>query len=322
MVLPRVGIVSPARPGSNTGNARTAERWARLLAGKARVTVLTAYRGEPLELLIALHARRSAEAVAAWAGRGPAIVVLTGTDLYRDIAIDAQAQRSLELADALIVLQEQGVAALPRSLRRKARVVYQSSPARQALPRTARHLRAVMVGHLRDEKDPRTFFEAARRLRDRDDILLDLVGGSLDPALAREARATARACPRFRWLGPQEHEATLKRIARAHLLVSCSRMEGGAHVVLEAVRARTPVLASRIDGNLGMLGKGYRGYFAPGDAGALAQLLVHCREQPRILSRLAAQCRARDPRFEPARERQLLVQLIHSLLQSTTEQPR
>ena len=53
-------------------------------------------------VLIALHARRSATSIAAWAQAHPdrpLVVVLTGTDLYRDIATDAAAQRSLHLID-------------------------------------------------------------------------------------------------------------------------------------------------------------------------------------------------------------------------------
>ena len=50
-------------------------------------------------VMLALHARRSAASIAAWAARRTAAsglaVVLTGTDLYRDIPTDAAAQRSL-----------------------------------------------------------------------------------------------------------------------------------------------------------------------------------------------------------------------------------
>ena len=55
-------------------------------------------------------------------------------------------------------------------------------------------------------------------------------------------------------------------------------MEGGAHVIMEAALCGTPVLASRVAGNVGMLGAGYGGYFPAGDAAALAALLRRCRE--------------------------------------------
>jgi hypothetical protein len=59
-------------------------------------------------------------------------VVLTGTDLYRDIATDAAAQRSLALAQALVVLQELGAAGAARArCVASARVIFQSTTARQ-----------------------------------------------------------------------------------------------------------------------------------------------------------------------------------------------
>ena len=278
--------------------------------------------GERADLLIALHARRSAESIAAWAKArpgAPLIVVLTGTDLYRDIASDEAAQHSLELASRLVVLQELGADSLPLHLRQKAVVIFQSTPPRRPIAKTGRHLRALMVGHLRSEKSPETFFKAARVLAEREDILLDHVGAPLDPILADAARATAADCPRYRYLGALSHEQTLKRITRAHLLVHASRMEGGAHVVMEAVMAGTPVLASRIDGNVGMLGKDYGGYFRWGNATQLAALLVQCRDMrgrgpADLLARLGAQCAERAPLFAPARERALLVSLVRELL--------
>jgi putative glycosyltransferase (TIGR04348 family) len=247
-------------------------------------------------------------------GRPPLIVVLTGTDLYRDIRSDARAQRSLQYADALVVLQEQGPASLPPRARAKAAVIYQSGSRRRTLPKTGRHLRAVMVGHLREEKSPQTLFDAARLLRDRTDIRIDLVGGALDQGLARRSAATARACPQYRWLGALPHADTLRRIQRAHVVINASSMEGGAHTVLEAARAGTPVLASRIPGNVGMLGTGYAGYFPQGDAGALARLLQRCRDDPGLLAALRRQCLARDSRFEPRREQRALASLVSRLL--------
>ena len=101
----------------------------------------------------------------------------------------------------------------------------------------------------------------------------------LDGALGQAARDTATECPRYRWLGGLPHESTRRHIQRAHVLVHASRMEGGAHVVMEAVRCGTPVLASRIPGNVGMLGADYDGYFEPGDSAGLARLLRRCQRE-------------------------------------------
>jgi glycosyltransferase involved in cell wall biosynthesis len=114
------------------------------------------------------------------------------------------------------------------------------------------------------------------------------------------------------------HGTTLKRIQAAHVLVHPSRMEGGAHVVIEAVRSGTPVLASRIDGNVGLLGEGYDGYFPAGDAAALATLLERVRDEPAMLDRLRRQCAARAALFDPARERAALHRLVDALLARPT----
>lgn len=280
-------------------------------------------------VLLALHARRSADSIAAWAGargaRGLA-VVLTGTDLYQDIAVDAQAQRSLELAGRLVVLQDLGVEALPPALRGKARVIYQSSPAQAPAIKPATVLQAVMVGHLRQVKSPATLFSAARLLAGRTDIRIDHVGEALEPALGQAALATQRDCPNYRWLGALPHDETRERIRRAHLLVHASAMEGGAHVVMEAARSGTPVLASRIPGNVGMLGADYQGYFPHGDARALADLLLLCRQGQQapadspsapLLARLGAQCALRAPLFAPEAERAALLRLVAELMESS-----
>lgn len=322
MQKPSLCIVTPALADANNGNWQTAQRWARLLSGHYRVSLARQWPdadAPDADLLLALHARRSAASVAAWAGTGrPLVVVLTGTDLYRDIAHDASAQRSLALAHRLIVLQEQGLLALPPALRPKCRVVFQSSPRRQTLPKTTALLRAVMVGHLRDEKWPQTLFEAARLLGPDEGIRIDHIGHALEPALGEAARQTALDCPHYRWLGGLPHAATRQRIQRAHALVHTSRMEGGAHVILEAVRCGTPVLASRIPGNVGMLGTGYGGYFPPGDAHALAALLRQCRmglaAPAGRLAALHAQCEARAPLFDPRAEQAALLAVLAELL--------
>jgi glycosyltransferase involved in cell wall biosynthesis len=178
-----------------------------------------------------------------------------------------------------------------------------------------------MVGHLREEKDPRVYFAAARKLVEREDILLDHIGGALDAALGREAQALMRELPRYRWLGALPHEATLRHIQRAHVLVHPSAVEGGAHVVMEAIRCGTPVLATRIPGNVGMLGPDYRGYVAPGDASGLAIALQRLRASPAMLDALRRLCDRRAPLFDPERERTALHRVVARLLETHRERP-
>ena len=322
---PLLCLVTPALADANNGNWQTARRWARLLSGHYRVRLATGWSGRDAQDqaddgLLALHARRSANAVAAWAEQRPGqplALALTGTDLYRDIVSDAAAQRSLVLAQRLIVLQDQGPLALPPGLRERCRVVLQSSTRRQTLPKTTAHLRAIAVGHLRDEKSPETVFAAARLLQANEGILIDHIGRALDPALGEAAQDTMAVCPHYRWLGGMDHAATLRRIQRAHVLVHPSRMEGGAHVIMEAALSGTPVLASRIDGNVGVLGTDYQGYFEPGDAQALTDMLRACRKGmghvDSLLARLQSQCARRAVLFEPAAEQAALLEALVDL---------
>ncbi|MDP2005672.1 MAG: selenoneine biosynthesis selenosugar synthase SenB [Rubrivivax sp.] len=322
-------IVTPAFADANNGNWQTARRWARFLSPAYRVRLAGRWEGAgegdgEADLLIALHARRSADSVAAWRAAHstrPLLLALTGTDLYRDIHQDASAQRSLALADALIVLNEMGARQLPAEHRAKCQVVLQSCSARRTSARTGRHLRALMVGHLRDEKDPQTYFAAARLLARRGDILLDHIGNPLDPALGAEATALAKAQPNYRWLGGLPHAAVRGHIQRAHVLVHASRMEGGAHVVIEAMRSGTPVLASRIDGNLGLLGAGHAGVFEPGDAAGLAALLERARDDAAMLPALLAHQARRVPLFAPLAESAALHGLVARLLASRAGGP-
>jgi putative glycosyltransferase (TIGR04348 family) len=327
--FPQVVIVSPALADANNGNWQTARRWQRFLALPTRII-----RQWPDEfadrdrVMLALHARRSSSSIAAWREarrvRGLA-VVLTGTDLYRDIETDASAQRSLQLADALVVLQERGPLALPAELHDKTRVIFQSMSRRKTLSKSQKRLHALMVGHLREEKDPATLFAAARLLAERDDIRIDHIGNALDPLLGEAATATMAATSAYRWLGGLPHAATRRRIQRADLLIHASRLEGGAHVVMEAVCSGTPVIASAIAGNIGMLGRDYAGYYNCGDAQGLAALLVQCRAsqglRDGLLACLAAQCRPRAALFAPAAERAALRQLVADLLVSPLTDP-
>lgn len=330
---PRICIVSPALAAANNGNWQTAARWQRFLAPVADVSIAATWDGSPVDALIALHARRSADSIArfhaahaASGARGdstpaPIAVVLTGTDLYRDLATDLDAQHSLDCASQLVVLQDEGIAWLPLAARAKARCIVQSAPtlARRSgvvsSPDDASDGKVtfVAVGHLRDEKDPLTLMRAARLLATQTAIHIQHIGAALDMALGAAAQQTARACAHYEWLGELPHAPARRAIARADALVHMSRMEGGANVVIEALRCGVPVLASRIDGNVGLLGRDYGGYFEVGDAPALATLLQRFASDAALRTALRAQCALRAPLFAPAVERAAVRRLLKDL---------
>jgi putative glycosyltransferase (TIGR04348 family) len=313
---PVVCIVTPGTRTANNGNWRTAARWAQMLRDRYKVIVQTEWHGERVDAMIALHARRSAGSIRAYrtSHKGGLAVVLTGTDLYRDLPEDVQARHSLRCADRLVVLQDDALRLLSKRDRAKADVIYQSAQAITPRKKPRGRLDCVVVGHLREEKDPRTLFRACARLPADAPIAIRHIGAPLDAALAREARALARRDPRYEFAGALTHRAARAAMARAHLLVHPSVAEGGANVIAEAITSGTPIVASRVSGNVGMLGVDYPGYFAVGDELGLASCLLRSLNDTGYLRALHAACRTRRALFAPSREKRCLDKLISKLL--------
>lgn len=314
----RIHLVTPAPPRTRFGNRITALRWEQVLTGLGHdVTIGQGWDGEPADLLVALHARRSAPALAGFAEARPAapvILALTGTDVYRDIRSSPEARRSLELADAFVVLQELAVEELPPRLRHDTHVVHQSVPAPEdRLPRPDDHLAVLQLAHLREVKDPLLVAEAASLLPATSRIRITHLGAELEDGWAPRARAWAAAGARYRWLGEHPREEALRRLTGSHLLVLSSRLEGGANVVSEALAAGTPVLATRIPGSVGLLGDDYPGYFPVGDARALAGLLSRVEADPDLYAELQRHVDARAPLVSPAREVAAWAEILRSL---------
>jgi putative glycosyltransferase (TIGR04348 family) len=283
-----------------------------------RVRVQQAWDGRACDVMIALHAGRSAGSIAAFAAahpHQPLIVVLTGTDLYG--GLDAAARRSLEVAARLVVLNELGIESLPARYRDKASVILQSAVPLTALPPREKTFDIAVVGHLRAVKDPRLPMRVARRLPEDSRIRLMHAGRALERGWSRAARATARATPHYRWLGALAAGHSRALVRRSRLLLHPSLNEGGATTISEAIQSRTPVIASDCDGNVGLLGADYPGLFPVGDAKAAMALLLRAERDPAFLRRLDAACRRRAPLLTPAREARSLRQLVHNALLDT-----
>ena len=321
---PKLAIVTPALRQANNGNWRTACRWSRFLRPRFDVEIGSGWTpgASAPHGLIALHARHSAEAVAsfgaAWPDR-PLVLVLTGTDLYRDLpAGDSAAWRSLDLATHLVVLQEAALDALDLRRRHKCRVIHQSAPPLASGAPPKRSFDVVLVGHMRAEKDPLTPMRALSRLPPDSSVRLIHIGEALSDEFANAARELqGRPWPtvqRYRWLGGRSHGQTRRHIRDAHAMVISSVMEGGANVIVEALTCGVPVVASRIPGNVGMLGRDYGGYFAPGDEQDLAGVLDRISRDADFFTHLKCQCAARAPLFDPARERAHVNRLIGDAL--------
>jgi putative glycosyltransferase (TIGR04348 family) len=304
----RIQLITPAPLRLNNGNKITALRWAQILRQLGhKVIVRQSYDGARCDLLIALHARRSYPSIEKFHRLHPAlplIVVLTGTDLYRDIRTDGNAQCSLEFATRLVALQKMALVELAKRFHSKTRVIYQSAePYERQAPRARKRIFQVcLIGHLREEKDPLRAALAVRRLPPESRIRVVHLGLALDPRLEKQARAEAARNRRYRWLGERPHWKTRQILARSDLAVITSRMEGSSNVLSEALASSVPVVASHIPGLIGTLGKNFPGYFPVGNTQRLANLLRRSESDKKFYRRLQRHCEKLSYLIRPKRE--------------------
>jgi putative glycosyltransferase (TIGR04348 family) len=281
------------------------------------VVVASEYGGRPCDVLVALHARKSAPSVERFHDEHPdrpIVLALTGTDLYDEIRTSPDARRSLELATRLIVLQPAGLAELSEALRTKARVIIQSAerPLRPAAPNRS-IFQVCVLAHLRPVKDPlRTAF-AVRLLPSSSKIQVVHLGNALEETLADEARKEMAINPRYRWLGERPRAEALRVLASSRLMVLTSRLEGGANAVSEAIACSVPVISSRISGSIGLLGEEYPGYFPVGDTQALSDLLRLAETDAGFYESLTCWCERHAALFDPADERRAWHDLLNEL---------
>ena len=310
-------IVTPAPVGSTAGNRVTALRWAKRLRELGwQVRIVVEWRGEPCELLVALHAKKSHASLVAHAAAHPdvpRVVALTGTDLYGDVH-DRQIRQSLALAARLVVLQERGLAQLDEADRARARVIVQSAVApSRALPQPP--FTVCVLAHMRDVKDPLLAARAVELLPASSSVRVIHVGSADGDWQAPARAAGQRTQGRWRWLGPLPRVEALRILAGSQLLAVTSLTEGGANVVTEAIAAGLPVVSTRIAGSLGLLGDAYPGYCEVGDAAGLATLLARCEQG--LARDLHHRILELQPLVAPARERESWRALISDLGQGS-----
>ena len=294
-------------------------RWARLLRGLGhRVTIQTDWDGAHGDMIVALHAWRSASSIERFFQRFPGrplVVALTGTDIYRyQHSHPEQTLRSMEMADALVCLHDLVYRAIPETYREKLRVIHQSAvPLKRARRPSARTFDACVIGHLREEKDPFRAAYAARIQPEESNLRVIHLGKAHNTEWAEQARTEMEINLRYHWLGEVGAWQVRREFVKTHVLVHSSIMEGGANVISEAVVADVPVIASDIDGNVGLLGEDYPGYYPVTDTGELCALLQRAETEQSFLQRLYEHGNARKHLFAPERESRHWKALLDSL---------
>ena len=316
----KIILITPAAVRSRSGNRNTALRWGKMLRQLGHnVVIEMEWDGRPAGMMLALHARKSHASIKRYTDAcpgAPLILALTGTDLYGDIRTDKNAQESMRLATRMIVLQDMGLNELASALRKKTRVIYQSAEPATPQPPLKTRFEVCVIGHLREEKDPFRSALALPHLPQDSLIHMIHMGRAMSAEMETQAKKIMAHQPHYRWLGEMPHWKVCAQLARSRLMIISSRMEGGANVISEALATNVPVIASRIPGNIGMLGKDYAGYYPVENERALATLLHHAETDAAFYRLLKQQCAARKPLITPLKELNSLKQLIEEVTSS------
>ncbi|MDA7868506.1 glycosyltransferase [Akkermansiaceae bacterium] len=276
----KVCVASPYPLSELKGNSVTTDRIVAILReGGVDARGSHGYDNEPADVLISLHAVKGAPAVFDFQQKlpiGKVIVLLTGTDIYEGLPEGSQiGHDALRAADRIVVPQEAVIRRLPEEVRKKTLVIRASLDpiSIKAAPILSPFVISV-VGHPRPVKRPFLTIETVARHPEWRDIEVWQIGQALDEESRKTAESWAQKEKRYRWFGGLPREESLARCAASSLTINSSVLEGGANAVLEAMTMGVPVLASRIEGNVGLLGEGYPGYFDEGGLGDALQIIL------------------------------------------------
>ncbi|QWE08168.1 selenoneine biosynthesis selenosugar synthase SenB [Polynucleobacter ibericus] len=310
--------MTPAPPGSLHGNRMTAMRWQVFLRDLGYVSRVTeSWSGGDAGLLITLHAYRSYQSILQFKRQypdRPVALVLTGTDLYRDMAIHDEVLQSMNLADALVVLQSTALGSIPPNLRHKAEVIFQSVEVGAHSQNTGSGFQVAVIGHLREEKDPFCIARSQFLMPADSQAHVLHMGKAMNPEMERAAKDYSNKLDRYRWMGELSHEEAMRILSESRLMVISSRMEGGAHVVSEAIALGVPIIASDIAGNRGLLGDDYPGYYPVADEAALATLIHQAETDAHFYSALKKCIEARKHLISPQQEQESIQKLLNKLM--------
>lgn len=279
----KVCVASPYPLSDLKGNSVTTARIVRVLdEGGIEARGSHGYDGEPTDILITLHAIKGAPALFDFKKRKPkgkVVILLTGTDIYQGLPKGSKmGEDALREADRIVVRQEAAILRLPEQVRAKTVVIRPSLDpiAVKPSPSQSRFIISV-VGHLRPVKRPFLTIETLAQHPEWSDVEVWQIGQALDEEMRKTAEFWAEEDGRYRWFGGVPRMESLALCCKSSLTINSSILEGGANAVLEAMTMGVPVLASRIEGNVGLLGNDYPGYFEEGRMAKALQAIMDQR---------------------------------------------
>ncbi|MFT6862397.1 MAG: glycosyltransferase involved in cell wall biosynthesis [Akkermansiaceae bacterium] len=312
----KVCVASPYPLTELKGNTVTTSRIVNILRGQG-IEARGSYHfdGREADVLISLHAVKGVEGVRDFREKMPkgrVIVLLTGTDLYQSLPQGSEAGlQNLVDANRIVVVQEAAIRRLPVEVREKVVVIPASlDPISIEASPLASPFAISVVGHPRPVKRPFLTIETVARHPEWQDVEVWQIGEGLDEESRKTGEEWSQKEPRYRWFGGLPREESLKLCAKSSLTINSSILEGGANAVLEAMSMGVPVLASRIEGNEGILGEKYPGYFGEGELDGMLQAIIDKRVELRDWVDLA---RARLPLFSPESEAACWLELLTDL---------
>ncbi len=312
MSLLDVLIYSPYHTDDVAGNTVTAQRLARQLGEseeeKWAVKIITP-QDELVQArcLIVLNAWRSRQVIERFQEKNPeasVVIILTGTDINHEKIHDDQweVRQTMAKVDRLVVLQAEAVKNLPVELKSKCEVILPSVN----LPPGLKHqgseggqFRVILAGRFRPEKRPELVLAACRDLPSNTELSLEWYGAM-----------TSDQAAHFSWKGEVCQQELWQEIALSDAFLNASSEEGGANAVCEAIALGVPVIASRISGNIGLLGRCYPGYFEEGE---LSSFLEKVSQDRVLYGEMKAAVIERQPLFDDRQESQAWRSLVRAL---------
>lgn len=320
----KIKLITPSSADLINGNHITTLRLEQIFKQLGhQITVNNEYKGEPIDLMVALHALRSFHSIKYFRElypNHPLVVMLTGTDLYQHIKFSEEACKSLQWATRLVVLQEKGLQELSKDLQTKTKVIYQSVANNfnfldklEIFPKD--NFNVLVVANFRPEKDPLRTALASKLLPYESKIQIFHIGIPLNPEYIQRIKLAEKENPRYHYLGGFSYEQTQQAIASANLVCITSRLEGGSNVLGEALVAQTPVIATNIPSLVATLGENYPGYFSVADTEALKNLLLRAETDIKFYEELKNACSKVAYLTDPDREQKCWHDLLKELIE-------